>query len=42
MDSYGKIGVQITDWLLEKNYIVKSEAGWSLSIEGENFLSPME
>ncbi|APH19726.1 winged helix-turn-helix transcriptional regulator [Clostridium botulinum] len=33
----GKIGVQITDWLLEKNYIVKSEAGWSLSIEGENF-----
>lgn len=33
----GKIGVQITDWLLEKNYIVKSEADWSLSTEGEIF-----
>ncbi|AWI03435.1 ArsR/SmtB family transcription factor [Clostridium drakei] len=33
----GKIGVQLTNWLLKKNYIIKSESGWSLSIEGEKF-----
>ncbi|WP_024621820.1 ArsR/SmtB family transcription factor [Metaclostridioides mangenotii] len=33
----GKIGVQITDWLLDKNYILKTLSGWCLSIEGENF-----
>lgn len=38
----GKIGVQITDWLLEKSYIVKTETGWDLSIEGENFFESNE